>query len=186
MHLFAPLIVRNAHYRRFQYRRMLVEGVFDLHRIDILAATDNHVFGPVYDVNIKIFVNRGEVARVQPTVPQAISTFLTQLPVTLHNIGASRNHLAHLPRLDVLHFIINHPHYYPRHRLTRAHQTAVGQRTFFGLKSGAVGIRTQPGQQGGGLGHPITLSKLTGENLHRFFQNRYRDRRSSIQNRTPA
>jgi hypothetical protein len=39
------------------------EDVLDLHRVDILAAADDHVLHPVLQVDVAIRVGIGEVAR---------------------------------------------------------------------------------------------------------------------------
>ena len=44
---FAELVVRDAEYGAFGHRRMLVERVLDLLRIDVLAARDDHVLRAV-------------------------------------------------------------------------------------------------------------------------------------------
>ena len=47
---------------------MFVEHVLDLHRVDILAAGDEHILLAVVDVEIPLIVIFNDVARVEPAV----------------------------------------------------------------------------------------------------------------------
>ena len=47
---------------------MGVEELFDLPRVDVLTAPDNHVFQTASDLVVAVFVHLGKVAGVEPTL----------------------------------------------------------------------------------------------------------------------
>ena len=66
--LFAQLLVRQADQRGVGHRRMVVEHVLDLGRIDVLTPADDHVFRPVDDIAEPLVVEPREVAGADPAV----------------------------------------------------------------------------------------------------------------------
>src|SRR3546814_2909573 len=56
LHRLTPFFVRNADHRDLLHRRVAEDRAFDLGRIDILAAGDDHVLYPVVDEEIAVGV----------------------------------------------------------------------------------------------------------------------------------
>ena len=52
------------------------EGGLDLHRVDVLAAPDDHVLGPVDDVDEVVLVEPRHVAGVQPAPGERLGRLL--------------------------------------------------------------------------------------------------------------
>ena len=64
--LLAEHRMGHADDRAVGHRRVLEEGGLDLDAVDVLAAPDDHVLGPVDDVDESLLVDAGHVAGVQP------------------------------------------------------------------------------------------------------------------------
>ena len=60
--------VRHADHRGLGYQGMLEQPVFDLHRVDVLAAPDDHVPAPADQVEVAVVVEPAQVTRAQPAV----------------------------------------------------------------------------------------------------------------------
>ena len=65
-HLLAQDRVRNADDGGIGHGGVLVEDALDLDAVDVLATADQHVLGPVDDVDEAVLVEAGHVAGVQP------------------------------------------------------------------------------------------------------------------------
>src|SRR5216684_1855397 len=70
--LFAVTFVRHADDRRFGHRGMRIEDFFDLARVDVESAAQDHVLLAIDDEVITLVVARGDVARVKPSVLQGL------------------------------------------------------------------------------------------------------------------
>ncbi len=77
---------------------MLVEHVFHLARVDVVAAGDDHVLLAVHDPEEAILIHAGDVARVQPALPQNFGRLIGTLPVPLHHLRALECDLTCLAR----------------------------------------------------------------------------------------
>src|SRR6202051_228516 len=67
---------------------MLEEGVLDLDAVHVLPATDDHVLGPVDDVDESLLVDAGHVAGVEPAPGEGEGGVLGSVPVATHHVGA--------------------------------------------------------------------------------------------------
>jgi len=64
----APPVVRYADDGAFLESRQAGDGGFDLRRVDVQAAGDEHVPGPVDDLEVPVFVQQADVTGVQPAL----------------------------------------------------------------------------------------------------------------------
>ena len=64
--LLAERLVGDADHGAVGDRRVFEQGRLDLDGVDVLPAPDDHVLGPVDDVDEALVVQAGDVARVQP------------------------------------------------------------------------------------------------------------------------
>ena len=69
--LLAQDVVGDADHGGVGHRRVLVQDGLDLDAVHVLAAADDHVLGPVDDVDEALVVEPGDVARVEPAVGEA-------------------------------------------------------------------------------------------------------------------
>ena len=67
-HLLAELVVRHADDGRLLDRRVLVEHLLDLARVDVVAAADDQVLLAVDDEEVAVLVHLGHVAGAEPAV----------------------------------------------------------------------------------------------------------------------
>jgi hypothetical protein len=77
----APFVVGDAEDGDVQDRGMTVERVFDLGRIDVDAARDDHVALAVADVHEAIVVDPRDVADREPVAPHRVARRFRLLPV---------------------------------------------------------------------------------------------------------
>src|SRR5262249_37679213 len=89
-HFLAILPARHPHDLHLTDRRVSVQDSLDLTRIDVLTATNNHIFQATYDVDIDILIHHRQVARAHPArhVNRAARCLLI-VPVTAHHGGAT-------------------------------------------------------------------------------------------------
>src|ERR1700751_1766703 len=73
---------------------MLVENVFNLDAIDVLAAADQHVLSPVDDIAETLFIQAGEIPRFYPSLNEGFRRFIGFVPVALHHLWAVAPDLA--------------------------------------------------------------------------------------------
>src|SRR6201999_1144982 len=109
--LFAKGVVRDADDGGLGHVRVLVEHLFDLARVDVVAAADDHVLGPVDDVEVAVLVDAPDVAGIQPSVggDRGLGG-VRQIPIALHHVVAPDLDLTRLPSRDLDSVQINHPH----------------------------------------------------------------------------
>ena len=95
--LFAVLLVGHAHHLHVLHLGVAVQKLFNLARVDVLAATDHHVLDAAYDVHVALGVHGGQVAGVHP------AAFVNRLaglglvaPVAVHDRIAACAELATL------------------------------------------------------------------------------------------
>ena len=72
MHLFSPFFMQEADHRAFDHGIVLIDGILDLRRINVLTARDNHVFDSVDNVDKTVVVHISVIACMQPTVAQGL------------------------------------------------------------------------------------------------------------------
>ena len=87
---------------------MLEQRRLDLHAVNVLAAADHHVLGPVDDVDEALVVDTGDVAGVQPAAGERLGGRRGLVPVTLHDVGALDPQLADRPRREVVAQLVDH------------------------------------------------------------------------------
>src|SRR3954453_6261638 len=99
--LLAELLVGHADHRRLDHRRVLVEHLLDLARVDVVAAADDHVLLAVDDEEVPVLVDLRHVAAVEPAVADGLRRRVGLAPVALHDVVAADDDLAHLTLRDV-------------------------------------------------------------------------------------
>src|ERR1700710_1176013 len=103
MHGFAPLLAGNADHRALRHRRMLRDDVFHLHRIDVLAAGDDHVLYAIDQIDIAFLVHVAAVAGMHPVVDHGPGGFFRAFPIAHHHIlAADRDFADHAGRDGLL------------------------------------------------------------------------------------
>ncbi len=93
---FAPFGARTPNDRDLDEVGMAQQYFLDLARIDVTAAADDHVLGPVAQGQKAILVKAADVAGVQPATAQGLVAGRGVLPITLHDAVAAGNDLADL------------------------------------------------------------------------------------------
>ncbi len=78
----------------FQDRRMGVEDVLDLLRVDVLTTADDHVLDPVDEDEVAVGVEVADVAGVQPAILEGAGRLFGLVEVAAHDVGAADDHLA--------------------------------------------------------------------------------------------
>ena len=96
---------------------MTVNGAFDLRRIDVLAARNDHVLDAVLDEHIAILVHVGSVARVHPAVLERAFRRFRQVPVTRHVGRALADEFSDLPARQFFAAFADDLEFDARHRL---------------------------------------------------------------------
>src|SRR6185437_638820 len=108
--LLAVLVVGDAHDRGLPDRRVLVEHLLDLARVDVVAAADDQLLLAVHDVEVAVLIDAAHVAGVQPAVDDRLGRRLRPLPVALHHVVAADDDLAHLALGHLVAVVVDHPH----------------------------------------------------------------------------
>ncbi len=88
--------MRYAHQGGVHHRRMVIEDVLDLDAVDVLAAADQHVLGPVDDEAEAFLVQAGQVAGLDPAVDEGLGRGLGLVPVALDHLRTLAPQLADL------------------------------------------------------------------------------------------
>ncbi len=109
-----PLVVRNTDDERIRHRRVLVQRFLDLHRVDVLAAGQEHVVLASDDRHELLLVPGGEVADVQPAVPELLLLLLRGIEIGVGAFRGADDDLADLGSV-------------PRDRLVRVGEAVVEQ-----------------------------------------------------------
>src|SRR4051812_47432316 len=94
--LLAHRLVGHADHRRLGDRRVLVQDLLDLARIDVVAAADDHVLLAVDDEEVAILVELRHVAGVEPAPAHDLLRRVGPAPVALHDVVAADADLADL------------------------------------------------------------------------------------------
>src|SRR6266404_1044445 len=94
LHDFAPLRIGYSEDRHFAHGWMRVNHGLDFAGINILAASDDHVFQAIENVEVSICVLIANVAGSKETVPEREFSFFRFVPITAHDIRAARDQLA--------------------------------------------------------------------------------------------
>ena len=91
---FAPFVVGNADQRGFGDGRMGVHDAFDLSRVDVLAAADDHVLEPPDDRIAAVGVADRQIAGVEPAVDDRLGGRFGVVPVAGGDVPAPDDQLA--------------------------------------------------------------------------------------------
>ena len=115
--LLAEPCVRESDDGGFGDRRMLVEHLLDLARVDVEPAADDHVLQPPDDVDEPVLVHTAEVAREEPAVlGDRLLGGLLASPVALHDVVTADGDLPDLSDRELLAVLADDPHLDPRDR----------------------------------------------------------------------
>src|SRR5215210_978950 len=110
-HLLAELVVRHADHGRLLDRRVLVQHLLDLARVDVVAATDDQVLLAVDDEEVAVLVHLGHVARAEPALLRdGLLVRVVTVPVALHDVVAADHDLADLALWDLVAVVVPHLH----------------------------------------------------------------------------
>src|SRR5205085_11075844 len=87
---FAKVGIRDTHHLHLGHFGMTNEELLDLHRKEVFASANDHVFEPAYDVEVAMLVHGRQVARMRPAVSiNGLGGLLGHLVVTSHDHEAS-------------------------------------------------------------------------------------------------
>src|ERR1051326_3424432 len=86
--------MRHAEHRAFGDVRQLIENRLDLHRINVLAAGDEHLLAPADDAVKAVLVARRQIAGPEPAVAEALRGLLRPLVVAAADRRAAQRELA--------------------------------------------------------------------------------------------
>src|SRR5215469_17096456 len=98
LHRLTPVVIRNSDDGAFVNVRQRHDRGLDFRTIDIEAAGDDHVFLSVHDVNVAVFIQIADIARMVPAMRADFRRGLGQLVVTVTNKGSAHDDLAALAR----------------------------------------------------------------------------------------
>ena len=93
--LLAENPVRQPDDRGIQYRAVREECGFDLHAINVLAPSNEHVLDSIEQVDESLIVLPTDIARAIPAIDKGGACRLRVVPVSLHHIGAADPDLAY-------------------------------------------------------------------------------------------
>src|SRR3984885_3865854 len=98
----AAIVVRNSDDAHFLDPRVLIDGLLDVARIDVEAAAEQHVLGPVDDIDEAVLVHIGDVARAEEAVRRhRVRGRFRLLPVALSYIWTLDADFAPFAELDL-------------------------------------------------------------------------------------
>ncbi len=81
---------------------MFLDDLFDVGRIDVEPACDDHVLLAVHDVKVPVLVHFGNVAGIEPAVLEDVAGLGGHIPVALHHHRAFEAQLADFPDTQFL------------------------------------------------------------------------------------
>src|SRR5713226_915864 len=110
MDLFSANLVEAAHDGSSLDPRVLEQHVFDLARVDVLAAADDHVLLAVDEEVVPVLIDVADVARVQPATANRVGSRLRIAEIAQHDVPAAEANLAALARCDLAVVGIEHRH----------------------------------------------------------------------------
>ena len=87
-------VVGTADDRCFEHRAVLCERVLDLSRVQVLAASDDHVLDAVHERQVAVVVEHPDVAGVQPAVADGPRRRSGQVQVAAHDAGPGDDDFA--------------------------------------------------------------------------------------------
>ena len=93
---FSPGRMGNPQDGHIRDRRVTDQDLFDLPRIDVLTAADDHFLFAVNNVIESLFIHSRKVSGVQPPVPNGPFGFLRVAVIGLHDVRPPANQLSDL------------------------------------------------------------------------------------------
>ena len=91
LHGLAPGVVGHADDGALQHRGVAGDGLLHLHRVDVLAAGDDHVLGPVDDEHVALVVPAGDVPGPHPAVADGLVGEI-RAPEVAEHVGLGAHH----------------------------------------------------------------------------------------------
>src|SRR5579875_497074 len=156
--LLAHTLRWNTDHRRFDHRRMAIEHLFNVTRVDVESTANNQVFFALDDVQVAVFIEAAHIAGMQPAIAQGRLCLFGHVVVALHDIRPARDDLAHLAGGNGLIIVIHDAYLNTIDRL--AHGTRLAQH-----------IYTVAGEDGTRLGQPVTFQDAAAIFLLEGLQN---------------
>ena len=104
----APVGMRPTHHRTLEDCRMTKQDFLDFARVDVGAATDDHVLRAVAKGQIAPLVHRTDIACPEPAIAKRLLRRRRIVPVARHHAIASGHHFAHLATGQFATLVINH------------------------------------------------------------------------------
>jgi hypothetical protein len=93
---------------------MLIENCFDLTRVNILAAGNNHVFQAIQEIEITFSILVADVAGPKQTITESELRFLRIVPVATHYVCAACNYFTGLAYFNFFSRVVDNTHFDPR------------------------------------------------------------------------
>src|SRR5436305_4828018 len=109
-HLLAVLVMGNAQHGGLANIWMLVEHFLDLARVDVVAASDDHLLLAIDDEEVTVFIDLRHIARVKPAVANRLGGGVVLVPVALHHVVPPDHDLADLARRHLVALIVDDSH----------------------------------------------------------------------------
>ncbi len=154
--LLSKGLVGNSDQGGVHHIRMVVEHVLDLDAVDVLAAADQHVLGPVDDEEKALLVQPRQVAGAQPAFPEGFGGGFGLVPVEPDHLWALDPELPHLTDGQQGDAVA---------RVADLH-VADGRGGAGAVGPGLIVLAGVAGEGGGGLGHaPAVAGRRTREDL---------------------
>ena len=114
--LLAVFLVWAPDHGGFGDLRKLMDDDFDLARVDVLPAADDHVLVAADQDEVAVLVEASHVAGVQPAVDEGLRSLVGPVEVAAHHVGALDHHLAGLAVGCRAPRSVDHPDRLPRQR----------------------------------------------------------------------
>src|SRR5262252_1940721 len=108
-HEFAPLRIRYSEDRHFTNRGKLVNNCFDLTRVDVFSARNNHVLQAVQYVEIPVRILIADISSAKQPILECACRFFRIIPVTACDIRAPGHQFTLTPDSDFLSRLVNNP-----------------------------------------------------------------------------
>ena len=172
---FTPFVVRQTDYRYVMNRRVAADHHLDLGRVNVLAASDDHVALAVDEMNEAVGVAARHVADRAIVAAERLACLFRQLPIAVENVGiagveladfAVRNFVAiRIEKLDrsrtyafasdraeLVELLVRMKHCHPAGlgRTVEFEEAGVGEH----LHDGALGVRSRGRRRDHQLGDP--------------------------------
>src|SRR5712691_9668976 len=107
---FAPNWVRNADHRDFIDRRVLEQDLLYFPWVDIIAATNDHIFLTVEQVEVALCIHHTDIAGMQPSSSQGLSRCIRQVPIPGHDNASSCDNFANFANRHLVIVVIDDAH----------------------------------------------------------------------------